>query len=189
MKPCKVDGCSKPSNALGLCKGHYYRLRKNGHTDPTEGSHGPIEDRFWRKVQKTSGCWLWTGFCMRSGYGKIRRGGKGQGLLLAHRLSYEMHHGPIGPRMFVMHTCDNPRCVNPDHLKQGTPQDNMLDMISKGRKVVPIGDGHFSCRLDAKKVRYIRSSNETSVALAEKFGVNPSAISNVRNGITWKHVK
>lgn len=99
MKPCKVDGCSKPSNALGLCKGHYYRLRKNGHTDPTEGSHGPIEDRFWRKVQKTSGCWLWTGFCMRSGYGKIRRGGKGQGLLLAHRLSYEMHHGPIGPRM------------------------------------------------------------------------------------------
>lgn len=191
MRTCTVDGCTKKSNARGLCKTHYYRWRKNGHTGPTDRTHGPLEERFWRKVEKTTpdACWVWTANKLPSGYGVIGLGKLGRRQVLAHRVSYELHYGPIAPRMFVLHSCDNPSCVNPAHLRQGTPQDNMLDMIAKGRKVVPFGSDHFCARLDAEKVREIRTSTETNVALAERFGVNPSAISNVRNGVTWKHVR
>lgn len=190
MKICSVEGCGKKSNARGLCQGHYYRLRVHGHTGPTARTHGSLEERFWRRVIKAeTGCWLWKGSATQAGYGTIRLGGVEKGVTLAHRLSYEMHHGDIAPGNFVMHSCDNPRCVNPAHLRQGTPRDNMLDMMEKGRKVVPLGDGHFCAKLDAEKVRLIRSSTESNSALARSLGVDASAISNVRNGITWKHVK
>lgn len=100
-----------------------------------------------------------------------------------------MKNGPIAPRNFVIHSCDNPCCVNPEHLRQGTPQDNMSDMINKGRKIIPIGTKHFSAKLDVRKVKKIRASHESNAALAREFGVDASAISNVRNGVTWKHVK
>ena len=190
MKVCSVEGCGQKSNARGLCKTHYGRWRKHGHTGPNARTHGSLEERFWRKVaQSKVGCWEWNGSKLKSGYGHIRSGGKGTRTYLAHRYSYELHHGPIDPRHFVIHSCDNPSCVNPAHLRQGTPLDNMLDMIAKGRKIVPVGTKHFSAKLDAEKVRFIRSSSASNASLALKFGVDASAISDVRNGVTWKHVK
>lgn len=93
-----------------------------------------LADRFWLKVQKGSGCWLWTGGKHGRGYGGLHCGGKVfRKYLQAHRVSWELHHGPIPDGLWVLHKCDNPICVNPDHLFLGTRQDNMGDCAAKGR--------------------------------------------------------
>lgn len=97
-----------------------------------KGYRVPILDRFWAKVEKSNGCWKWTG--MRAhGYGYLWREGK---MVRAHRLSYELFVGDPGDRV-VMHRCDNPGCVNPDHLTLGTVADNNADMRAKQRHALP----------------------------------------------------
>lgn len=91
-----------------------------------------LSERFWEKVEKTEGCWLWTA-STRNGYGQIALGGRGNPVLYAHRVSYEMHHGPIPDGLVVMHTCDVRSCVRPDHLTVGTQAENLADMVAKGR--------------------------------------------------------
>lgn len=88
--------------------------------------------RFWKKVSKTKGCWLWTGHTIRGGYGVMRYTSSNRATT-AHRISYEIHVGPIPDGMFVLHRCDVPACVNPAHLFLGTQFDNMRDMVAKGR--------------------------------------------------------
>lgn len=88
-------------------------------------------DRFWRYVDKSGECWLWTG-ATNGRYGHISRG-TGLGLVGSHRASWEIHNGPIPPGMHVCHHCDTPPCVRPDHLFLGTNQDNTNDKVAKGR--------------------------------------------------------
>lgn len=90
----------------------------------------PVEDRFWDKVRKGEGCWEWTG-ALTQGYGVINLG-TGKGVMRAHRLSYEINVGPVGG-LWVLHKCDNPPCVRPDHLFLGDVQANNQDMLGKGR--------------------------------------------------------
>lgn len=92
-----------------------------------------ILERIERKIspEPNSGCWLWTGAVSGSGYGKINIGGK---FFAAHRLSYFLHNDlPTTNPLFVCHRCDNPMCVNPEHLFLGTARDNLVDCILKGR--------------------------------------------------------
>ena len=93
----------------------------------------PVEERFWAKVKKDteSGCLEWTGTLNELGYGRFKINGK---LILAHRFSYELHKGPIADGMYCLHSCDNRRCCNPNHLSVGTHIDNMKDMIYKNRQ-------------------------------------------------------
>ena len=97
----------------------------------------PLEERFWAKVEKTPTCWLWTGAVNDAGYGIIGLGTREQGTARAHRVSYEMHIGPLPDGLFVCHRCDVRLCVRPEHLFAGTQADNVRDMWSKGRESPP----------------------------------------------------
>jgi len=89
-----------------------------------------LTERFWSKVNKTNGCWLWTAAQNRAGYGVLNRDGIAT---LAHRISYEFQHGPISGGLHVCHHCDTPACVRPDHLFLGTDATNAADRDAKRR--------------------------------------------------------
>lgn len=189
---CSVEGCGGVFEAKGLCDKHYQRFRKYGSPEGGEANHAPLEVRFWRYVDKTGGCWVWTGGSRsQKGYGMIQIGGKGSPKKLAHRLSYEMHHGVIPDGMVVMHKCDNPSCVNPAHLKVGTQSENIIDAMTKGRKVLPdlprfSGENHPASKLTAEDVKYIQTCGKPTKELAAQFGVALSTIIRARNGRSWK---
>lgn len=127
-KICTISNCERQLVAVGLCMMHYKRKRKYG--DPTLSRPNPVE-RFWAKVVKTDTCWEWNATRNHRGYGKFRDSPHSE--IGAHRYSYILHKGEIGEGMEVMHTCDNPPCVNPDHLLLGTAKDNAEDRTSKRR--------------------------------------------------------
>jgi hypothetical protein len=131
MKVCKIDGCENKHQAKGLCDKHYRRLLVNGSPHVVQQLRGiSAMERFVAYVQKTSGCWLWTASLTSTGYGQMMVHGKKQ---KAHRVSWEIHHGPIPDGMCVCHACHNPRCVKPEHLYLGTQSDNVADMKASGR--------------------------------------------------------
>lgn len=190
-KYCTIEGCGRKRRANGLCAMHNSRLRLTGTTDPGPKAHASLEDRFWRKVKKDDGCWPWVGNKAPNGYGRIQQGGKGSPYLGAHRVSYEMHHGPIPEGYVVMHSCDNPGCVNPAHLMAGTPKENTADMDIKRRRntVAPLGIDNGKAVLNEGSVRYIRAHPEKSHAqLARELGVGATTIRGVRSGRCWSHV-
>lgn len=124
-----------------------------------------------------SGCWLWLGAIGSHGYGAI---GKRGDVRLAHRLSWEIHNGPITDGLHVLHRCDNRACVNPAHLFLGTHADNNRDAAAKGRR--PKGDKHWNCKVPHSSVQMIIESDLPQSYWAKKFGVNQSTISLIRSG-------
>jgi hypothetical protein len=116
---------------------------------PTGRKRRPFEDRFWEKVKKLGDddCWEWQAARNAKGYGRLT---SGRGVhLKAHRVAFVLFGGVIPDNLFVLHTCDNPSCCNPGHLFVGTPKDNMVDKIKKGRGTEPPhygGDLHWTRR-------------------------------------------
>jgi hypothetical protein len=106
-------------------------------------------------------------------------GGSAGNNIGAHRVSYELHKGPIPDGQLIMHTCDNPSCVNPEHLVAGSAQDNSWDMARKGR-------GN-TVKLTASDVIAIRKAEGTHASLARDYNVSPETIGYIRRGLTWRH--
>jgi HNH endonuclease len=146
------------------------------------------ESIIWSRVEKTEdGCWNWTAGKGTRGYGHVRIRGKTRA---AHRLSYELATGPIPCGMFVCHRCDNPSCVNPEHLFLGTDADNMADKTAKGRQTK--GASVNTAKLDAQVVQSIRESRAAGASysqLAAKHGVSKQQIANIVLGRSWRHVQ
>lgn len=120
---CSVKGCQRRAFARGWCHMHYQRWRKHGDTSIVAApQYPPFEERFWSKVEKSSGCWAWTGHKNRNGYGwTLGPKGKGES---AHRIAYELLVGPIPEGLQIDHLCRNRACVNPDHLEPVTQRVN-----------------------------------------------------------------
>ncbi len=153
----------------------------------------PIEERFWQYVNKTESCWLWTGAIRSNGYGVINEGGNHGKAIRVHRLSYEMHHGPIPPDLLVCHTCDVRNCVNPDHLFLGTYKDNNQDMSRKGRARGGVtGEAHGSAKLTEQQVLEIRTKYAEHQPplreLAAEYGVVLQIIHAIVHNKIWTHV-
>lgn len=169
------------------------------------GGSTSFEDRFWVKVEKTEGCWEWRGAISGHGwpYGHIRSEAPVRTMLKAHRVSWELHFGPIPDGLLVCHHCDNTLCVRPDHLFLGTSKHNTQDMIRKGRHGKPVrqkrphgnaGERNRGNRITAKDVIAIRqmfaAGTHTRKELAGMFGlISHSAISNIVTFKNWKHIK
>lgn len=142
-------------------------------------------------VNPRTGCWNWTGSFRKDGYGKLLVGSKLDGsrrTVTASRASYETFVGKIPPGMVVCHKCDNPRCVNPDHLFVGTWKDNFDDMVRKGRRKQARGSRIASSKLTEADVRRIRQSGKTPQELADRYGVNVATVRKILSGASWKHV-
>jgi hypothetical protein len=143
----------------------------------------PLSDRFWPKVEKTDVCWNWVGSKNNKGYGWIRSNGKN---VTAHRASWELHYGEISPGDQVLHRCDNPACVRPDHLFLGNPAINAADKVSKGRAGAPRGEDHRSAKLTAHQATEIRKDQRVARIIAADYGVTKGTINNIRSGRKWK---
>lgn len=147
-----------------------------------------VEVRFLAKAipEPNTGCWLWCGKVNKEGYGRL---GALKQMCLAHRVSYVLFVGPIADGLCVLHRCDVPGCVNPDHLFLGTLADNNLDKVSKGRQ--PRGQDSGGARLTDFEVRVIKdllSLNKPAKHVARLFGVHDKTIRGIRNGAYWGHL-
>lgn len=140
-------------------------------------------ENFWAKVDKSSECWNWTGFRNEKGYGYIQCGWKKT--VRSHRFSWVLHNGDIPEGMYVCHKCDNPSCVRPDHLFLGTPADNVIDMMQKGRNVSCPGISNGSAKLTQDQVRAIYLDLRTNHEIGEAYGIASSLASLIRHRRVW----
>ncbi len=144
------------------------------------------KSNFWEQVDKQGACWRWLGTITAKGYGSFyAREGKYR-FYRAHRYSWFLEHGEIDSGLWVLHKCDNPWCVNPEHLWLGTNEDNMKDKIDKGRHRP--GERHGMAKLTEKDVLYIRACGKPALELAAEFDVHGTTIYNILNGKKWRHL-
>ena len=142
------------------------------------------DEQFWSRVTKTNGCWLWTGGKCR-GYGMIKYKGKHT---KSHVVSWLIHFGNIAQGKCVLHRCDNPSCVRPDHLFLGTNQENQADKVSKHRQARGSRHGNASLsELDVIAIRR-RSGTETRRRLASEYDTSVNAINKIISRQTWRHL-
>jgi len=140
-------------------------------------------------VDPKTGCWVWRGSTNTGGYGALVTRGK---FMAAHRASYFTFVSPIPPGLSVLHRCDNPPCINPDHLFLGTQKDNMADMVSKGRRAPTAGVFNGRAKLTKEQVCRIRDLIADQGMLlreiAKMFEVHVETISRIKHRIYWKDV-
>lgn len=146
----------------------------------------PVAERFWAKVRKTRGCWLWLGGLRPNGYGQIGLVEDGVWRSVScHRLSWELHYGKIPDTSWVLHRCDNPQCVRPHHLFLGDALSNMQDKASKRRDRK--GYAYKQAKLTPQQVKEIRLYRGPYKTLAQQLQIGISTISDIKLGKRWKH--
>ena len=187
---CQIDGCGKPARHIGWCLSHYKRYNRYG--DPLAGASRhyktPEEAFLARSLPRDTGCIEWVGSRDAKGYGQLRIDGK---LIKAHRYAVERANGPIPDGMVVMHLCDNPKCVNIEHLQVGSQRQNVRDMDGKGRRInkQPKGSANGNSKLTDDDVRAIRRDTRRQVDIAATYGIAQTVVSKIKLHQAWMHVK
>ena len=190
---CCIKECEKPVSALGLCVNHWRRNRKYGspvaiqsHSGQFRGLDAPT--RFGMQIKKTDSCWTWVGGKDKNGYGIFK--GEVAGVLFnkAHRYSYALHTGDLLIDKQALHSCDNPSCVNPDHLSSGTNADNMKDKALKGRSRVPLGEKNPHAVLSDEQATLILADPRTYTKIAADYNVAASIVGSLKQRHSWKHL-
>lgn len=162
---------------------HYYKINKKGKT---------AEEKYWDNVIVIENdCWGWKGAVNHDGYGSVTVWNKSKSKAFrANRVSWMIHNGQIPEGYFVCHKCDNPSCTNPDHLFLGTPHDNTVDMVRKGRD--PRGERAGGVKLtedDVMCIRKLHLEGTTPAQIATLFPyVHPGHIYSVLKRKIWKHI-
>jgi len=150
------------------------------------GKRIPLEERFWTKVNKTEGCWLWARALDTRGYGHIRDKGLSK---RAHRVAWELSNGLVPVGMQVCHTCDVRHCVNPDHLFLGTSHENIRDAVDKGR--FQHGETSGSAKLresDITDVFILNAAGWSQAKIGARLGVSGSTIGSILRGEKWSYL-
>lgn len=196
---CLVSGCNNKYRSIGLCSSHWKINKKYGNPEPKcfcgeliqtfAGNVGAqlfckfhsLEKRYWDNVDQKSDneCWEWKAAKTKAGYGIIYYDKKNR---FAHRLSLEFQGINIPEKMYVCHKCDNPPCVNPNHLYVGTPYQNSQDKVNRNRH--PKGDRHYNYKLSENDVLEIRKLFLNGVFqsdIARLFNINASYVSDIIN--------
>lgn len=192
---CCIKGCDAPVIALGLCTLHWRRNRKYGSPVAIKSHSAQMvglsaEERFFFQVKKTKTCWFWTAATDKNGYGVFRGQVGGVVLTKAHRFSYSIHTGELIPKgMVICHKCDNPSCVNPEHLFLGTHADNMRDKIAKGRARVPKGQDSVHAKLTEAQARSILLDPRPYRDIARDYGIAYSTVGSIKQRESWEHVE
>lgn len=124
----------------------------------------------WYDTDPNTGCWIWQRCLLQSGYGQVRTGGKRE---RAHRRMYTVFHGEVPEGMHVLHRCNTPACVNPEHLYVGTHQDNMQDASPLTEK-------------GTQDARYMRSCGYTLKQIGDVLGVHLSTIGKITTDVNWR---
>jgi hypothetical protein len=177
-KICKVENCEREAKSRGFCFRCYQRLRYHEKlTLKQSKDYGTPEERFRRKykVNLTTGCWEWTKSLNHDGYGEFILK---QGRILAHRFSYALFKSHLNKEQRILHICDNRRCVNPKHLKIGTQQENIKDMVVKDR--------HAKHKLNLNQAIEIKNSSLNRRELAVIYNVSITTIRSIKKELTWK---
>lgn len=152
-----------------------------------------LEARFWKKVDKTPGlgignCWIWKGAIESTGYGSFIS--ERQTKVASHRFSLTLATGENPQDLFCLHCCDTPACVNPEHLRWGTPKENTQDAVTRNR--IARGEKQGSARLTEKQVIEIKTLLASGCAvreLARRYNVGRTTIRHIQDGDSWKHIQ
>ncbi len=183
-KICSVAGCNFSNNRIrrGLCDFHWKQQKPLGFPTP--------EERFWSRINTLPGqgpngdCWEWTGGLAGTGYGSIRFRTR---YMSTHVLAWELtHNRRPATGCHILHSCDNRRCCNPIHLREGTPVENAQDATERQRR--PVGEQATMSKLTANDVQWIREhgATQTLKAMARIFNVAPATISDAKLRRTWR---
>jgi len=191
---CSFNGCVKDAFSKGLCGSHYAQQRQGKELKPLQQQfHGLGEkERFEKRVaDHPTGCKVWLGSIqMMQNRPKADWHGQWRNAAgereLTHRAAYRMYKGPIVQGAFVLHTCDNPRCVNTDHLFVGTADDNSKDSVGKLRHAY--GMKNRRRKMDEEAVKAIRAFRGKHREIADRFGVTQSLVSMIRARKIWRYV-
>jgi hypothetical protein len=166
----------------GYVKGKPYKFVKGHNFRCCEDHRGTLHERFWKRVKKTDYCWIWQGYTAEAGYGQIGFNNK---VFSTHRISWMLNFGEIPEGLCVLHKCDHPPCVNPDHLFLGTRDDNSKDAVAKGRAIK--GERVGTSKLTEKDITNIKSQKgiKSATHLSLIHNVNVSHIYKIWKGTRW----
>ena len=152
----------------------------------------PLEERFHAKyaIDEKSGCWIWTAVLNDKGYGMIGLPRTNR-IARAHRVSWQLHKGDIPTGLYVLHRCDTPSCVNPEHLFVGTLKDNAQDMVNKGRDFRPDNRGERATwhKLTEEQALDCLTRRMSARKFAIMYGVSRSAVQRIWEGKNWRHLR